>query len=62
MDPQFADHLYSTLKVKVPYKFLNWENDAIKARAVWGTDVYTDDSDIVAGKLYHHHLIHRSIE
>ncbi|KAJ3414090.1 hypothetical protein HDV05_007124 [Chytridiales sp. JEL 0842] len=48
--PKFtSEHLYGTIDVLVPAECLHWEgNLAIQCRAVWGTDVYTDDSDVVA--------------
>jgi hypothetical protein len=43
-----ADH-YATIQVRIPAEFLLLKsNVAIKARALWGSKVYTDDSDIVA--------------
>lgn len=37
--------------VVIPYSFLSTMNIALKKSAIWGTDVYTDDSDIFAGIL-----------
>ncbi|KAG5513217.1 hypothetical protein PMAC_001587 [Pneumocystis sp. 'macacae'] len=36
-----------TIRIAKQY-FYKSENDGIKRRALWGTDIYTDDSDIVA--------------
>ncbi|KTW27188.1 uncharacterized protein T551_03182 [Pneumocystis jirovecii RU7] len=36
-----------TVRIAKQY-FYKSENDGIKKRALWGTDIYTDDSDIVA--------------
>ena len=50
--PKFSvlEH-YALLQVRIPAEFLVLkENLAVKANAVWGTGVYTDDSDVVAGK------------
>lgn len=44
-----ADH-YATLEVRIPADHLLFSSNlAVRARAVWGTEVYTDDSDIVGG-------------
>ena len=46
-----ADH-YATLEVRIPADYLLFSSNlAVRARAVWGTEVYTDDSDIVGGVL-----------
>ncbi len=50
--PRFssADY-YATLQVRIPAEYLLFQSNlALKARALWGTHVYTDDSDIVASK------------
>ena len=39
------------LDVRIPSDYLNMQNLAVKHRAVWGTDIYADDSDVLAGKL-----------
>ncbi|KAF9897267.1 hypothetical protein BX616_005897 [Lobosporangium transversale] len=38
----------SMLEVRVASSYLTYNNAKIKKREVWGTDVYTDDSDVVA--------------
>ncbi|KAI9216033.1 hypothetical protein BC828DRAFT_26016 [Blastocladiella britannica] len=38
----------STLQVVVPARDLTAANPAVHLAALWGTDIYTDDSDIVA--------------
>lgn len=40
------------LRVKIGNAFLSETCEAVKRRAVWGTDVYTDDTDLVAA-LFH---------
>ncbi|TPX35921.1 hypothetical protein SmJEL517_g01746 [Synchytrium microbalum] len=48
--PPFStrDH-YATIEVRVPAKYLSVkDNIAVANMAVWGTNVYTDDSDVVA--------------
>jgi len=36
-------------EVRIPNRFLSRENEGVVRRKVWGTGVYTDDSDVVAG-------------
>ncbi len=51
--PRFtrADH-GAHITVGVPAELLCWKNNpGLQSNAVWGTDVYTDDSDIVASEL-----------
>lgn len=36
------------LQVRVSAYFLREKNDLVERRALWGTDVYTDDSDLLA--------------
>ncbi|KAJ3177765.1 hypothetical protein HDU87_004287 [Geranomyces variabilis] len=48
--PRFtSEQHYSTIDVRVPAYLLSFKsNVATRRSAVWGTDVYTDDSDVVA--------------
>ena len=49
--PKFSvlEH-YALIEVRIPFEFLDLqENLAVQANAVWGTQVYTDDSDVIAG-------------
>ncbi|KAJ1329982.1 hypothetical protein BSLG_009874 [Batrachochytrium salamandrivorans] len=48
--PQFTiKHYYATIEVRIPSEYLTYRgNIAVRKSAVWGTDIYTDDSDIVA--------------
>ena len=49
--PKFSvlEH-YALIEVRIPFEFLDLkENLAVQANAVWGTSVYTDDSDVIAG-------------
>ena len=47
-----TSHLYSTIEVRIPAEHLTFrDNLAVRCTSVWGTDVYTDDSDVVAGEL-----------
>ncbi|KAI9105576.1 histone deacetylation protein Rxt3-domain-containing protein [Phlyctochytrium arcticum] len=48
--PQFttSDH-YGLIEVRVPAHLLTFRNNiALQLSAVWGTDIYADDSDVVA--------------
>ncbi|KAK3816790.1 MAG: hypothetical protein JOS17DRAFT_403373 [Linnemannia elongata] len=40
----------SLLEVRVASTYLTYDNVKVKKREVWGTDIYTDDSDVVASK------------
>ncbi|KAG1295382.1 hypothetical protein G6F66_004376 [Rhizopus arrhizus] len=46
--PNLENCLNGVMQIRVPAKYLTFENIQVKKRAVWGTDIYTDDSDIVA--------------
>ncbi|CAG8554003.1 7750_t:CDS:2, partial [Acaulospora colombiana] len=46
--PPLEFHENGLLEVWIPSKYLTWENMKVRNRFLWGTDVYTDDSDIVA--------------
>lgn len=48
--PHLETCLNGLMEIRVPARYLTFENARVKKRAVWGTDVYTDDSDIVASK------------
>lgn len=50
--PDFVcNHLNCTIDVRIP-RYELYDNENVYERRVWGTDVYTDDSDVVA-ILYH---------
>jgi hypothetical protein len=40
----------ATLEVRIPSWWLTYDNKMIRKRALWGTDIYTDDTDIVASE------------
>ncbi|KAF9904875.1 hypothetical protein EC991_002238 [Linnemannia zychae] len=40
----------SLLEVRIASTYLTYDNVKVKRREVWGTDVYTDDSDVVANE------------
>lgn len=51
--PRLDDKVNSIIQIRIPNRFLlKYYNPFISRRMVWGTDIYTDDSDIVAA-LYH---------
>lgn len=50
--PSLVDHLNGILHVRIASRYLTYDNPNIKKRSVWGTDVYTDDSDVV-GMIVH---------
>ncbi|KAH3661693.1 hypothetical protein OGAPHI_006543 [Ogataea philodendri] len=47
----FANYINCTVDIRIPYKSIP-DNINVFDRRIWGTDIYTDDSDIVA-ILYH---------
>lgn len=53
--PNLEDHVNGLMEIRVPARFLTFENVKVKKRALWGTDIYTDDSDIVASKSFLFH-------
>jgi hypothetical protein len=57
--PNLEDYVNGLMEIRVPARFLTFENVKVKKRALWGTDIYTDDSDIVASKsfLFHYYSI-----
>lgn len=50
--PPLEFHENGILEVWISSKHLTWNNNKVKSRFLWGTDVYTDDSDVVAGKYF----------
>ncbi|OZJ01581.1 hypothetical protein BZG36_05400 [Bifiguratus adelaidae] len=46
--PNLEAHPNGLLEVRIPAPYLSFGNIKVRRRALWGTDVYTDDSDIVA--------------
>jgi len=46
-----SEHYYSTIAVRIPAEYLlHSTNLALQNSALWGTEIYSDDSDIVASK------------
>ncbi|KAF1991407.1 Rxt3-domain-containing protein [Aulographum hederae CBS 113979] len=52
--PHFPDNMNCTFTVRVPRYYLKPEQrvDICETRALWGTDVYTDDSDPIAAAMH----------
>ncbi|RHZ82267.1 hypothetical protein Glove_110g81 [Diversispora epigaea] len=46
--PPLEFHENGILEVWVSSKHLTWNNKKVRSRFLWGTDIYTDDSDVVA--------------
>ncbi|KAF7722038.1 hypothetical protein EC973_003760 [Apophysomyces ossiformis] len=46
--PNMSGHINGIFEVRVPARYLSYGNKHIQKRAIWGTDIYTDDSDVVA--------------
>ncbi|KAI8092200.1 histone deacetylation protein Rxt3-domain-containing protein [Gilbertella persicaria] len=46
--PNLENCVNGLMEIRVPARFLTFDNVRVKKRAIWGTDIYTDDSDIVA--------------
>ncbi|KAI8092639.1 histone deacetylation protein Rxt3-domain-containing protein [Halteromyces radiatus] len=51
--PNLQEHLNGIVQVRIPSRYLTYQNPKVKKRAIWGTGIYTDDSDIVTSKLKH---------
>ncbi|KAK9239618.1 hypothetical protein V1525DRAFT_397926 [Lipomyces kononenkoae] len=51
--PRLEDRVNSIIQIRIARRFLsNRTNPHVARREIWGTDVYTDDSDVVAA-IYH---------
>ncbi|KAI9485766.1 MAG: histone deacetylation protein Rxt3-domain-containing protein [Benjaminiella poitrasii] len=46
--PSLEDSVNGLMEIRVPARYLTFDNIQVRKRALWGTDVYTDDSDVVA--------------
>lgn len=49
---EYDDYWNSIVQVRLARRFVSKNHDLVRRRAVWGTSIYTDDSDLVAA-LYH---------
>jgi hypothetical protein len=47
--PPLEFHENGLLEVWIESKYLTWFNEKVRKHFLWGTDVYSDDSDVVAG-------------
>ncbi|OMJ87597.1 hypothetical protein SteCoe_10690 [Stentor coeruleus] len=50
--PDLSPYLQQVIEIRVAREYLNPKNKQVVARNIWGNDVYTSDSDIVA--MIHH--------
>ncbi|ORZ15139.1 histone deacetylation protein Rxt3-domain-containing protein [Absidia repens] len=46
--PNLQEHLNGIVQVRIPARYLSYQNPKVKKRAIWGTGIYTDDSDVVS--------------
>jgi Histone deacetylation protein Rxt3 len=46
------DNVGGRFEVRIAQRFLNRDNDGFERRKLWGTGIYTDDSDIVASTFH----------
>jgi len=53
---ELAMKMNSLVEVLLPARFLTGETKQVKLRQLWGTDVYTDDSDLVAVLVHTGHI------
>ncbi|ORZ39045.1 histone deacetylation protein Rxt3-domain-containing protein [Catenaria anguillulae PL171] len=54
--PNLHDSINATLTVLIPLSFVSWSNPAVRKAAIWGSTVYSDDSDIVAMLIHSGHI------
>jgi len=54
--PELAKQVNSLVEVLLPAKFLVSDAKQVRLRNLWGTDVYTDDSDLVAVLVHTGHV------
>ncbi|KAI9595192.1 histone deacetylation protein Rxt3-domain-containing protein [Syncephalis fuscata] len=50
--PPLIGYEQAILVVRIPSAWLTFTNPAVKQRRIWGTDIYTDDSDVVAALIH----------
>ena len=50
--PDYSAWIGSFLDVYIDAKDLTRENPCLEERRLWGNTIYTDDSDVVLGKLW----------
>ena len=49
--PDFTKSVGSYIDVNIAADYLTSENTGLTSKALWGNHIYTDDSDVVAGRL-----------
>lgn len=49
-----------TSQVRIPAHFVTSNNRQVRSRQLWGSDVYTCDSDLVAVLMHYGYLYHTS--
>lgn len=54
--PDFSSKVNSLVELLLPAKYLTSDFKQVRLRQVWGTDVYTDDSDLVAVLVHTGHV------
>jgi len=54
--PDLAKKMNSLIEVLLPAKYLTGETKPVKVKQIWGTDVYSDDSDLVAVLVHTGHV------
>ena len=54
--PALKKKMNSLVEVLLPSKYLSGEGKPVKLNQLWGTDVYSDDSDLVAVLVHTGHL------
>ena len=47
--PPLEFHENGLLEIWIESRHLTWFNEKVRKYFLWGTDVYSDDSDVVAG-------------
>ncbi len=55
-------HHFASIEVRIPAEFLSYRgNVAVRKSALWGTDIYTDDSDVVASNSSYYNFSDHSL-
>mmetsp|Transcript_47635 Transcript_47635/g.117950 ORF Transcript_47635/g.117950 Transcript_47635/m.117950 type:complete len:319 (+) Transcript_47635:41-997(+) len=54
--PQLSKKMNALIEVLLPAKYLGVETKQVKMQQLWGTDLYTDDSDLVAVLVHTGHI------
>eukprot|EP00823_Brevimastigomonas_motovehiculus_P006239 TRINITY_DN507_c0_g2_i1.p1 TRINITY_DN507_c0_g2~~TRINITY_DN507_c0_g2_i1.p1 ORF type:complete len:424 (-),score=120.90 TRINITY_DN507_c0_g2_i1:293-1564(-) len=59
--PPLKKYIGRMIEVRIPARFLSMKNKEVLTRQLWGTDIYTDDSDAVAILMHTGKMILRGI-